>query len=139
VKSAEKLAKIKAAEQAASDKAAAEKASAEKAAAEKVAADKAAAEKAAAERAQLEKAIADKAATEKARLLAASSLDQFKVRHPGKEIYDQEPGVSPGIFHGREIIYVDDKNCPQGQIKEVTTGDVSRGIDRKYRCINLSQ
>ncbi|HEY8068759.1 MAG TPA: DUF6719 family protein [Burkholderiales bacterium] len=130
-----------AAERAALEQAAAEKASAEKAAAAKASADKAAAERLAAEKAQAEKVAAErasqeKAAAEKARLLAAAGIEQFKARHPDK-VWDHEPET--GTINFREIVYVNDKSCPPGKIRELTGGSPTRGVERKNRCISLSE
>ena len=130
-----------AAERAALEQAAAEKASAERAAAAKASADKAAVERLAAEKAQADKVAAErasqeKAAAEKARLLAAAGIEQFKARHPDK-VWDHEPET--GTINFREIVYVNDKSCPPGQIRELTGGSPTRGVERKNRCISLSE
>jgi len=154
---AERLAVEKAAAEKAATKAAAERVAVEKAAAEKAAAEKLAAEKATAEKAAVDKAAADnlaaeraavrkvaderaqleKATAEKARSLAAS-LEQFKARHPNR-VVDQEPPRGGNIIGYGGQIYVNDKSCPPGQIKELTGGNLSRGIDRESRCISLSE
>ena len=34
-----------------------------------------------------------------------------------------------------KIVYVDDRTCPRGEIKEVTGGSQSKAIARKIRCV----
>ncbi|HLX80207.1 MAG TPA: serine/threonine-protein kinase, partial [Burkholderiales bacterium] len=122
------LAAKSAAERLAAEHAAAEKAVAEKAAAEKATADRLAADKAAADKAATERVAREKATEEKAKLAATSSIEQFKARHPGK-VEEAEPPT--GSIQYKEIIYINDKSCPPGQIRELTGGSPFRGVDRK--------
>lgn len=34
-----------------------------------------------------------------------------------------------------EVVYVDDKTCPKGEVKEVTGGNREQSIRRKVRCV----
>jgi CubicO group peptidase (beta-lactamase class C family) len=61
-------------------------------------------------------------------LLATPSLAQ---------VLRQDP--APGSLGKLEKVLVNDGSCPQGQIKEVTGGDSSKGIGRTSRCIPLSK
>jgi hypothetical protein len=38
------------------------------------------------------------------------------------------------IPHGK-IVYVDDKKCPKGEIKEITGGSKDKAIPRRIRCV----
>ncbi|HKO68034.1 MAG TPA: DUF6719 family protein [Burkholderiaceae bacterium] len=41
----------------------------------------------------------------------------------------------PGeIAHGK-VVYVDDGECPKGEVKEVTGGSDVKGVPRKVRCV----
>lgn len=40
-----------------------------------------------------------------------------------------------GALPHNDVVLVDDGSCPDGQIKEITGGNNSLGIDRKRRCI----
>lgn len=35
----------------------------------------------------------------------------------------------------RKVVYVDDKTCPIGEVKEVTGGSKEKSIPRKIRCV----
>ncbi|HYM29021.1 MAG TPA: DUF6719 family protein, partial [Steroidobacteraceae bacterium] len=59
-----------------------------------------------------------------------------KASHPGS-VLNAEPVF--GTIQYREIVYIDDKSCPAGQIRELTGGSPSRGIARENRCIALPQ
>jgi hypothetical protein len=47
-----------------------------------------------------------------------------------------EPGAGQ-LSYGTKVL-VDDGTCPEGQIKQVTGGDNSRGISRKRECVTKS-
>ena len=34
-----------------------------------------------------------------------------------------------------KIVYVDDKKCPKGEVKEITGGSQEKSIPRKTRCV----
>jgi hypothetical protein len=34
-----------------------------------------------------------------------------------------------------KVVYVDDKKCPKGEIKEITGGSQEKNIPRKTRCV----
>ena len=54
--------------------------------------------------------------------------------HPGQvgQILTSEPGH---LGFG-DVVLVDDKSCPVGQIKEVTGGNNNKGIPRAKRCVS---
>ena len=43
--------------------------------------------------------------------------------------------VSESLVLDGKVLYVDDGECPKGEIKEVTGGSSAKGIARKVRCI----
>jgi CubicO group peptidase (beta-lactamase class C family) len=61
-------------------------------------------------------------------LLSTASLAQIRKDDP-----------PPGSLRTGETALVDDGSCPEGQIKEVTGGDVAKGIGRTTRCISRSE
>ncbi len=70
-------------------------------------------------------------------LLVLSSTQAFALHsyssHPGQvgQVFTSEPA---NVGFG-DVILVDDKSCPNGQIKEVTGGNRNKGIPRAKRCI----
>jgi hypothetical protein len=64
----------------------------------------------------------------------AAALDQFMARHPGV-VLDREPGS--GHISQFQVVYVNDGSCPEGEIREVTGGNLLRGVERARRCIKL--
>ncbi|MGH6622897.1 MAG: DUF6719 family protein [Burkholderiaceae bacterium] len=67
------------------------------------------------------------------RLLAASLLWMPLLARAAPEILREMP--SEGEIPYRKIVYVDDKTCPAGQIKEVTGGSKEKSVPRKVRCV----
>ena len=53
--------------------------------------------------------------------------------HPGQvgQVFSSEPS---NIGFG-DVVLVDDRSCPAGQIKEVTGGNRNKGIPRAKRCV----
>jgi hypothetical protein len=41
-----------------------------------------------------------------------------------------------GTIQNGRIVYVDDGDCPLGQVKEVTGGSLTQGIPRGIRCVD---
>jgi len=134
-----------AADRALAEKAAADRAASEKAASEKAAADKAAAEKAVAEKAAAEKAAAEKAAAEKATAVAAANagpshdelVARFIKRKGAGKVLNQDPPAGPGMMQPGEVVYVNNRVCGNGRIREVTGGNNQRNTPRSFRCISL--
>lgn len=70
-------------------------------------------------------------------IVALTSTQAFALHsysdHPGQVglILPSEPSR---IGFG-DVVLVDDRSCPAGQIKEVTGGNSNRGIPRAKRCV----
>ena len=70
-------------------------------------------------------------------IVALTSTQAFALHsyssHPGQvgEIFTSEPNR---IGFG-DVVLVDDRSCPAGQIKEVIGGNTHKGIPRAKRCI----
>ena len=41
----------------------------------------------------------------------------------------------PGTLPHNEVVYVDDGNCPAGQVSKHTEGNNNLGINRKIECV----
>ncbi|MBZ0148891.1 MAG: caspase family protein [Pseudorhodoplanes sp.] len=56
---------------------------------------------------------------------------------PGQpKLFFTEPPMGVHALRLGEKAYVDDKSCPEGQIKEIIGGALKRGIDRRRRCVS---
>lgn len=40
-----------------------------------------------------------------------------------------------GTLPFRKIVYVDDRTCPRGEVKEITGGSQEKSIPRTVRCV----
>jgi len=52
---------------------------------------------------------------------------------PRVEYLTQEP--PKGSLPHRKVVYVDDRSCPKGEVKEITGGSERQSIPRKVRCV----
>lgn len=66
-------------------------------------------------------------------LMATSLLWMPLVVRAAPEVLKEMP--KEGEIPYRKIVYVDDKTCPVGEIKEVTGGSKEKSIPRKIRCV----
>lgn len=53
--------------------------------------------------------------------------------HAGTEYLKEVP--KEGEIPYGKVVYVDDKKCPPGEVKEITGGSREKGIRRKIRCV----
>lgn len=69
-------------------------------------------------------------------MLLVTSVLGMLVPLPGlaKPEYLKEVPKDGDIPHGK-VVYVDDKKCPKGEIKEITGGSQEKAIPRKTRCV----
>ena len=68
-----------------------------------------------------------------ARAKLDSQLERFIQRHGRDKVLKQPPGrLGPN-----DVVYVDNRSCGWGQIREVIGGDNIRNTPRRSRCISL--
>jgi len=51
-----------------------------------------------------------------------------------ENVYLKEMPKAGDVPH-RKIVYVDDGQCPKGEVKEVTGGSKEKNVPRKVRCV----
>jgi membrane protein involved in colicin uptake len=68
---------------------------------------------------------------------SSSALEQFKLRHSSADFANREP--VQGQLREGHILYVDDRSCPEGEIRELTGGNNRTQVPRKSRCVKLTE
>ena len=62
--------------------------------------------------------------------LATSALAQSERKI---EYLEKEP--PPGSLPRGKVVYVDDRTCPKGEVKEITGGSKDKSLLRTVRCV----